>query len=96
MKQPTPEEAEALHLTLDKLARKSFLLGVKKAEETNRANRENAWSTLRMIRLAIETTCPAGVLPSEDAVLGLYGPEPIHEGEALAKAIIETVERLTK
>ncbi|SJM33023.1 hypothetical protein BQ8482_330158 [Mesorhizobium delmotii] len=36
------------------------------------------------------------VLPSEEAVLLLYGPEPIHEGEALAKAIIETVERLSR
>jgi hypothetical protein len=36
------------------------------------------------------------VLPSEEAVLLLYGPEPIHEGEALAKAIIETVERLNR
>jgi hypothetical protein len=51
---------------------------------------------LQLVRMAIEMTCPAGVLPSEEAVLGLYGPEPIHEGEALAKAIIETVERLTR
>lgn len=46
--------------------------------------------------MAIEQTCPAGVLPSEEAVLLLYGPEPVHEGEALAKAIIETVEKLTR
>ncbi|MER9390258.1 MULTISPECIES: hypothetical protein [Mesorhizobium] len=26
----------------------------------------------------------------------LYGSEPVHEGEALAEAIIETVERLTR
>lgn len=51
---------------------------------------------LQLVRMAIEMTCPAGVLPSEEAVLGLYGPEPIHEGEALAKAIIETVERLSR
>jgi hypothetical protein len=50
---------------------------------------------LKLIRMAIEQTCPAGVLPSEEAVLLLYGPEPVHEGEALAKAIIETVERLS-
>jgi hypothetical protein len=36
------------------------------------------------------------VLPNEEAVLLLYGPEPIHEGEALAKAIIETMERLNQ
>ncbi|TIP09094.1 hypothetical protein [Mesorhizobium sp.] len=51
---------------------------------------------LKLVRMAIEETCPAGVLPSEEAVLLLYGPEPVHEGEALAKAIIETVERLTR
>ncbi|MER9217139.1 hypothetical protein NKI54_35185 [Mesorhizobium sp. M0663] len=50
---------------------------------------------LQLIRMAIELTCPAGVLPSEEAVNGIYGPLPIHEAEALAKAIIETVERLT-
>jgi hypothetical protein len=49
---------------------------------------------LQLVRMAIEMTCPAGVLPSEEAVLGLYGSLPVHEGEALAKAIIETVERL--
>ncbi|WP_287055192.1 hypothetical protein [Mesorhizobium sp.] len=53
----------------------------------------NAWAALKLVRMAIEQTCPAGVLPSEEAVLLLYGPEPIHEGEALAKAIIETVEK---
>ncbi|RWF86997.1 MAG: hypothetical protein EOR36_28050 [Mesorhizobium sp.] len=51
-------------------------------------------AALELVRMAIEETCPAGVLPSEQAVLGLYGPEPIHEAEALAKAIIATVERL--
>lgn len=51
---------------------------------------------LQLVRMAIELTCPAGVLPSEEAVNCLYGPLPVHEGEALAKAIIETVERLTR
>ncbi|TIL57646.1 hypothetical protein [Mesorhizobium sp.] len=59
-------------------------------------NIRNAWAALKLVRAAIEQTCPAGVLPSEEAVVLLYGPEPIHEGEALAKAIIETVERLTR
>lgn len=53
-------------------------------------------AALKLIRMTIEQVCPPGVLPSEEYVIGLYGPEPIHEGEALAKAIIETVERLTK
>ncbi|MGX9571851.1 hypothetical protein [Mesorhizobium sp. f-mel] len=54
------------------------------------------WTALHMVLMAIEETCPAGVLPSEEAVLLLYGPEPIHEGETLAKAVIETVERLNR
>ncbi|RVA01263.1 hypothetical protein EN932_34580 [Mesorhizobium sp. M7A.F.Ca.US.002.01.1.1] len=53
-------------------------------------------AALKLVRMAIEQVCPAGVLPSEEWVTGYYGPEPIHEGEALAKAIIETVERLTR
>ncbi|RWO89564.1 hypothetical protein [Mesorhizobium sp.] len=53
-------------------------------------------AALKLVRMAVEQVCPAGVLPSEEWVTGRYGPEPIHEGEALAKAIIETVERLTK
>lgn len=57
-------------------------------------NVDNTWAALRLVRMAIEETCPAGVLPSEEAVLLLYGPEPVHEGEALAKAIIATVEKL--
>ncbi len=54
----------------------------------------NDWAALKLVRMAIEQTCPASVLPSEEASLLLYGPEPVHEGEALAKAIIETVNRL--
>ncbi|RUV66740.1 MAG: hypothetical protein EOR30_34365 [Mesorhizobium sp.] len=57
-------------------------------------NDHDCRAALRLIRMAIEETCPAGVLPSEEAVLGLYGPEPIHEAEALAKAIA-TLEKLT-
>lgn len=52
-------------------------------------------AALQLIRMAIEETCPAGVLPSREMVLGLYGPEPVHEAEALAKAVIATVEKLT-
>ncbi|TIM05943.1 hypothetical protein [Mesorhizobium sp.] len=57
---------------------------------------QNAWAGLKLVRMAIEQTCPAGVLPSKEAVVLLYGPEPVHEGEALAKAIVETVEKLTR
>lgn len=53
----------------------------------------DARNCLALIRYAIEQTCPAGVLPSSEMVNGLYGPLPIHEAEALAKAIILTVEK---
>jgi hypothetical protein len=48
---------------------------------------QNAWAGLKLVRTAIEQTCPVGVLPREEAVLLLYGPEPVHEGEALAKPL---------
>lgn len=40
-----------------------------------------------MIRETIETLGPPGILPSEEAVLGLYGPEPVHEAEAIVEAL---------
>jgi hypothetical protein len=40
-----------------------------------------------MIREAIETLGPPGVLPSKEAMLMLYGPEPIHEGQAIVDAL---------
>lgn len=42
----------------------------------------------------IEEHCPPGVLPSEEAVLGLYGPILLGEAEALARAVVLSVERL--
>ncbi|WP_246677811.1 hypothetical protein [Mesorhizobium sp. B2-4-18] len=57
---------------------------------------EDCDEALGLIRMAIEQTCPAGVLASREMVNALYGPTPIHEAEALAKAIIATVEKLTK
>ena len=42
-------------------------------------NYRNAWAGLRMIREALEELGPVGVLPSQEAVIGRYGPEPIHE-----------------
>jgi hypothetical protein len=41
----------------------------------------------RMIRETIETLGAPGVLPSNEAVLLLYGPEPIHEGQAIVDAL---------
>jgi hypothetical protein len=34
-----------------------------------------------------------GILPSEDAVLGLYGPEPVHEATAIVKALHKLLAR---
>jgi hypothetical protein len=52
-----------------------------------RENYQNAWAALRMIRETIETLGPPGALPSKEAVLMLYGPEPIHEGQAIVDAL---------
>ena len=52
-----------------------------------RDNYQNAWAALRMIRETIETLGPPGALPSNEAVLMLYGPEPIHEGQAISDAL---------
>jgi hypothetical protein len=55
--------------------------------ETVLANYRNAWQGLRMIRETIETLAPPGVLPSQEAVVTLYGPEPIHEAQAIVDAL---------
>jgi hypothetical protein len=55
--------------------------------EPFRENYQNAWAALRMIRETIETLGPPGALPSREAVLMLYGPEPIHEGHAIVDAL---------
>jgi hypothetical protein len=47
----------------------------------------SAIAGLRMIRDAIETLGPVGVLISPEAVLLRYGPEPVHEAEAIVEAI---------
>ncbi|CDX26605.1 conserved hypothetical protein [Mesorhizobium plurifarium] len=51
---------------------------------------------LRLIRATIEEHCPPGVLMSEDQVNGHYGPTLLGEAEALAAAIVTTVQRLTQ
>ncbi|WJI81452.1 MULTISPECIES: hypothetical protein [unclassified Mesorhizobium] len=50
---------------------------------------------LSMIRRTIEDHCPPGVLPAEEMVNGLYGPELMAEAEAISAAIVATIERLT-
>ena len=49
-------------------------------------NYRNAWLGLRMIREAVETLGPPGALLSQDGVLRKYGPEPIHEAQAIVDA----------
>ncbi|TPN43190.1 hypothetical protein [Mesorhizobium sp. B1-1-7] len=50
---------------------------------------------LTLIRTTIEEHCPPGVLPSEEAVNCLYAPTIFGEAEAISRAIVATVERLT-
>jgi hypothetical protein len=50
-------------------------------------NYRNAWQALRTIREAIETLAPAGVLISQEAVAAKFGPEPVHEAEAIVEAL---------
>jgi hypothetical protein len=52
-------------------------------------NYRNAWAALGMIREAVETLGPPGALMSRDGVLRRYGPEPIHEGQAIVDALTE-------
>jgi hypothetical protein len=40
-----------------------------------------------MIRETVETLGPPGILPSQDAVLEHYGPEPVHEATAIMEAL---------
>jgi hypothetical protein len=58
-----------------------------KLDGVARENVQNAWAGLRMIRETIETLGPPGALPSEEAVLRLYGPEPVHEAAAIVGAL---------
>ena len=58
-----------------------------KFDDIARENVQNAWAGLRMIRETIETLGPPGALPSEEAVLSLYGPEPVHEAAAIVEAL---------
>jgi hypothetical protein len=55
-------------------------------------NYRNAWHALRIVRETIETLGPPGALPSEEAVLKLYGPEPIHEGQAVVDALTKLLD----
>jgi hypothetical protein len=56
-------------------------------DDTALENYRNAWQALRMIREAVEMLGPPGILPSEEAVLALYGAEPVHEAQAIVEAL---------
>jgi hypothetical protein len=58
-------------------------------------NDPNCRAALQLIRATIEEHCPPGVLPSEEAVNGQRGPSLLAEAEALASAIVATVQRLS-
>lgn len=55
--------------------------------EAHLETRENWSAALRMIRETVETLGPPGILPSQDAVLEHYGPEPVHEATAIVEAL---------
>ena len=52
-------------------------------------------AALQLIRATIEEHCPPGVLMSEEQVNGNYGPTLLGEAEAICRAIVATVERLS-
>jgi hypothetical protein len=58
-------------------------------DDTLLENYRNAWKGLHMIREAVETLGPPGVLPAQEAVITLYGPEPIHEAQAIVDSLIK-------
>jgi hypothetical protein len=63
---------------------------VSSASDLAQARQETtgSWSAaLRMIRETVETLGPPGTLPSQDAVLEHYGPEPVHEVTAIVEAL---------
>ena len=40
----------------------------------------------------LETLGPPGVLPSQEAVIALYGPEPVHEAQAIVDALTKILD----
>ena len=59
-----------------------------------RQETSESWSAaLQMIREAVETLGPPGILPSKDAVLEHYGPEPVHEAAAIVEALHKLLAR---
>ncbi|GAC1341187.1 MAG: hypothetical protein NVSMB26_29330 [Beijerinckiaceae bacterium] len=57
------------------------------ADSIWRDNYQNGWAALHMVREVIETKGPPGILISKEAVLLKFGPEPVHEGQAVVEAL---------
>lgn len=51
-----------------------------------RENVQNGWAALGMVREWLESRF-VGALPSQEAVLQLHGPEPVHEATAIVAAL---------
>lgn len=58
-----------------------------------RTSRENALAGLAMIRETIETLGQPGILPSQAGVIQQYGPEPVHEAQAIVDALRKLLAR---
>jgi hypothetical protein len=58
-----------------------------------RATTDNALAGLAMIRETIETLGPPGILPSQTGVVHQYGPEPVHEAQAIVDALRKLLAR---
>ena len=52
-----------------------------------RANLQELWQALALIRDAIEGLAPVGAMRSSEAVMGAQGPEPPYEAEELIRGI---------
>lgn len=90
---PPPPPREALDALARRLAGPIPSGSDEEAVIQRAADLEPAWIALRMIRETLETLGPPGILPSEEAVLGLYGPEPVHEAEAIVEALRKLLAR---
>ena len=52
-----------------------------------RANLQELWQALTLIRDAIEELAPVGAMRSSEAAMGAHGPEPHHEAEEMIRGI---------
>lgn len=55
------------------------------------SERQNSWAALRLVRETLEDLLPPGSVIAEEQVLAKYGPEHIHEAQALRDALIQAL-----